>query len=118
MTGSWTGADLKAWRKRMGWTQQQAADALGIRLRAFSERELDRVKIRTETVLACTILALGSPMSQRDQVLTALEGQHRAIDGLLARLIEVDETFRPTKWNGWAAVVRGADAIKSLQEVP
>lgn len=35
------GAELKHWRKRLGWTQQQAADYLGIPVRTYEawERE-------------------------------------------------------------------------------
>jgi len=58
--------NFKAWRKKMGFTQQQAADALGLyRLTIINyergtraENNLD-VKIPKSIALACSALAAG-----------------------------------------------------------
>lgn len=39
------------------------------------------------------------------ELLNAVEKQHRAIDWLLARLIELDPTFRPTKSAVWPLII-------------
>jgi len=53
---TWTTEDLKAWRGRMGWTQAEAADVLGISRRAYGTREQPGTPISRETVLACLYL--------------------------------------------------------------
>lgn len=52
----WTHEDLKAWRDRMGWTQEKAASVLGISRRAYISREQPGASISRETVLACLYL--------------------------------------------------------------
>lgn len=48
-------------------------------------------------------------------LLSALEGQHKALDQLMARMIELDPDFRPTKWQGWPALVAASNAIKAAR---
>lgn len=51
--------DLKTWRKAQGWTQSQAAQALGITQQVYARHESGVVKIDTRTALACAALAAG-----------------------------------------------------------
>ena len=56
----WTPADLIAWRTRMGWTWQQAADGLGLTVQAYGRIEGGKTKrIRRMMVLACLYLETG-----------------------------------------------------------
>lgn len=43
--------------------------------------------------------------AERDEAIVALRGMHAAVDVLMARLIELDSTFYPTKSIFWADVV-------------
>jgi DNA-binding transcriptional regulator YiaG len=52
-----TGDDIKAWRKRLGLTQSEAAANLGITLRGCQKREAGDATIVRETELACRYLA-------------------------------------------------------------
>lgn len=52
----WTHEDLRAWRERMGWTQEKAANVLGISRRAYITREQPGASLSRETVLACLYL--------------------------------------------------------------
>lgn len=52
----WTPEDLKAWRDRMGWTQAEASEVLGISRRAYITREQPGANISRETVMACLYL--------------------------------------------------------------
>lgn len=61
-----TPADLAAWRAHMGWTQRQAAEALGISLVSYQRLErgadFDTGRPRSvdhRTALACAALAAG-----------------------------------------------------------
>lgn len=58
-----TGSEFRAWRKRLGWTQQQAAEALGISVSQIidyesgSKRGTDRAApIPRVVALACQAL--------------------------------------------------------------
>lgn len=53
---AWTAQDLRAWRERLGITQQQAADALGITRRGYVKREAGEAPIDREATLACLYL--------------------------------------------------------------
>jgi transcriptional regulator with XRE-family HTH domain len=52
-------ADLKAWRERLGMTQQQAAVALGLERRTLIRYELGERSIPKAVALACAAIALG-----------------------------------------------------------
>ena len=45
------------------------------------------------------------------ELLAACQSQLQAIDALMARLIELDPTFMPSKSEAWAALVQGSEAI-------
>lgn len=47
---------LRAWRKRMGYTQQQAADALGVSKSLLRSIEEDRRAFRRPLQLLCEAL--------------------------------------------------------------
>lgn len=49
-------------------------------------------------------------------LLEACEEQHRAIDWLLAKIIELDPTFFPSNSPAWPAVVRAHAAIAAGRE--
>lgn len=51
-----TPQQLKAWRKRMGWTQRQAAERLGVRRQWITELESGRHPIQEMFALACEAL--------------------------------------------------------------
>lgn len=53
MITSWTGDDLRSWRRRHHLTQVQAAALMGIGERGWQRRESGDVAITSETVLAC-----------------------------------------------------------------
>jgi len=53
-----TPADLHAWRKSLQWPQTRAAEALGVSLRAYQDRENGNAAIRRETDLACAWIKL------------------------------------------------------------
>lgn len=61
-----TPADLAAWQAQMGFSQRQAAEALGVTLPTYQEwrrgarfRDGAPVEIDRRTVLACAALAAG-----------------------------------------------------------
>lgn len=61
-----TPADLSAWRAKMGYTQRDAAAALGVQLTAYQQwergarfRDAKPVVIDRRTALACAALAAG-----------------------------------------------------------
>lgn len=56
-----TPEQLKAWRERMQWTQQQAADKLGITVKNYWAHEAGQSKlgIPRTIALACAALANG-----------------------------------------------------------
>ncbi len=63
-----TPADLKAWRKRMGYTQQEAAAALGMSAAGYQQLESGRNKGTGKqfapdkrTALACAAIEAGLP---------------------------------------------------------
>ena len=63
-----TPADLAAWRQHMGYTQAQAAAALGVQPVTYQEwergarfRDGRPVEIDRRTALACAALAAGLP---------------------------------------------------------
>jgi len=51
-----------------------------------------------------------------DQLLAACKQQHAVIDLLMAKLIELDPTFLPSKSAAWAAVIAGNAVISEAQE--
>lgn len=59
--------------------------------------------------------SLRSTEAQRDELLSACKSQHRAIDALMARLIELDPTFMPSQSAAWPAVVQGNAAIAKVK---
>lgn len=69
--------------------------------------------------VVCTVYGMSAEEAQENarliaaapELLGALEHQHRAMDRLLARVIELDPAFRPTSWAGWTAVVQARAAI-------
>ena len=54
-----TPADLRAWRAHMGYTQQQAAEALGVSLRTVKSWESGFAAPPAFLALACAALAAG-----------------------------------------------------------
>lgn len=54
-----TAAALKAWRKRLGVTQPQAAEMLGLSVRGYRNLELGARPIQRYIALACTALEAG-----------------------------------------------------------
>lgn len=47
-------------------------------------------------------------------LLAAARAQHKALDWMMARLIELDPTFMPTKCAHWPAIVAGNEAINQV----
>lgn len=56
-----TPATFRAWRKRLAYTQSQAAAALGVSLRTVQEWEGGRTAIPNLAPLACAAVAYGLP---------------------------------------------------------
>lgn len=54
-----TPAAFRAWRRRMGWSQQAAANALGISRRTVINYEQGKPEPSRVVGLACAALALG-----------------------------------------------------------
>lgn len=54
-----TPADLRAWRAAMGYTQPQAAQALGVSLRTIKAWEGGETAVPAIVPLACEALAAG-----------------------------------------------------------
>lgn len=54
-----TPADLRAWRAAMGYTQPQAAQALGVSLRTIKAWEGGETAVPAIVPLACAALAAG-----------------------------------------------------------
>lgn len=48
-----TGRDFKAWRKRLGLTQQEAADALGVCRKTIQNYENSKKPLKAHIPLAC-----------------------------------------------------------------
>jgi len=77
--------DFKAWRKKMKFTQQQAADVLGLyRLTVVNYERGERlgigsqVKIPRSVDLACAALAAGlKPFSEQEQEAVRTVGSNR-----------------------------------------
>jgi len=63
-----TPTDLREWRKALRWSQQRAAEALGISVRAYQDRENGNAAIKRETAIACAWIKLygdRDPWTQR-----------------------------------------------------
>lgn len=58
---------------------------------------------------------LRTSVQKRDELLAACKSQHKAIDALMARLIELDPTFMPSQSAAWPAVVQGNEAIAKAE---
>lgn len=58
-TAALSPAQLKAWRAALGFTQQRAAEALGMTRRGYQHLEAGSHRIDRRTALACTALARG-----------------------------------------------------------
>jgi hypothetical protein len=56
------------------------------------------------------------PLAAAPELLAALQGEHQAIDWLMARLVELDPKFFPSQSPVWAQVVAGKDAIDKATE--
>ena len=41
-----TATELRAWRERMGWTQKEAAEAMGMKLRSYQQIEQGRRSVQ------------------------------------------------------------------------
>lgn len=54
---TWTPEDLRAWREAMGWTQAQAAEALGVTRHSVQNWEAGRAPISKTVVLAAKRLS-------------------------------------------------------------
>jgi DNA-binding XRE family transcriptional regulator len=52
-------AELRAWRERLGMTQEQAAKALGITRRSFVRYEMGQREITKPLALACGAIEAG-----------------------------------------------------------
>lgn len=76
---------LKEIRERLGVTQGNMADTLGLSLRAYSDIELGRAKEKLAYVLAAERLAMISAVSRGDISLASAESRRLALD--LAKLI-------------------------------
>ncbi len=59
-----TGADLRAWRESMGYSQQRASEALGLALRTVQRYEADDLPLSRHMALACGYLALAGLVSR------------------------------------------------------
>ncbi len=53
---TWTPDQLRAWRDRLEWTQQQAAAALGVTRRGYQLWEAGERAISRPVMLACLYL--------------------------------------------------------------
>lgn len=63
-------------------------------------------------------LANATLLGSSFEMYEALKLQHRAIDILMAKLITIDPTFRPTKSGSvWEACSKGHDVIKRVEGV-
>lgn len=51
--------ELRLWREIMGWTQERAAEALGMSLRQYQHMESGNVGIGKRTELSCGATASG-----------------------------------------------------------
>lgn len=57
-----TAHQLRAWRQRRKWTQQQAADSLGISKQHYCKLEQGKSAIRLVVALACNALEEKAPV--------------------------------------------------------
>lgn len=80
--------DIIALRKRLGWTQAQMAERIGIGLRAWQIIEGDPSKLRTMHVHAVERAALAAAVEQGDPMLAPASVRKQALD--LARMITGD----------------------------
>lgn len=55
-TYEWDDFKLKAWRRRMHWTQAQAAKALGMCNAAYNKRENGATRISRCNAMACALI--------------------------------------------------------------
>jgi transcriptional regulator with XRE-family HTH domain len=58
---AWQPEDIRAWRQRLGLTQTQAGDELGVTLRAIQHYEGGTRPIPRVVELACWVLEHGPP---------------------------------------------------------
>lgn len=54
-----TGAELRAWQARMGYTADQAAEQLDVGRRTYFDWLAGKVRIRRHIALACAALEAG-----------------------------------------------------------
>jgi transcriptional regulator with XRE-family HTH domain len=59
-----TGATLKAWRHRLGLTQRQAAEMLGVSAITLSAWEIGRVTIKRPRMLLLALRALEAELAK------------------------------------------------------
>jgi hypothetical protein len=83
--------DLADWRRRLGLTQKQAAEVLGITLRGYQKREAGATPIDREAELACRDLAENPDVAEaakRNGPFLALYAERTLADGIILRQAE------------------------------
>jgi hypothetical protein len=92
----------------------EAVDSLTVR-GPFAFRDSNKPGVQicslTHYVPATERAANARLIAAAPQLLEACKAQHRAIDMLMARLIQIDPGFMPTKAPSWEAVKLGHAAI-------
>lgn len=61
------------------------------------------------------IIAYCQKHAAADDLLEALEGEHKALDWALARLIELDRSFYPSQSPAWPYLLAGNAAIQKAR---
>lgn len=83
-------------------------------LAALAQQALDQYRTDIasgEPVFPQWALDLQQVLEEHKEMLAALQGEHKALDWMMARLIQVDPKFMPTKCAHWPAVVAGKEAM-------
>jgi transcriptional regulator with XRE-family HTH domain len=114
LQGSWNSADLVAWRKGMKWTQTEAAEQLGVSLRAYQDREAGKTKITRETALAC--VSLGAQGADIAQLRSTIATQAEEIERL--RLVCAEAYQFAGAHNAPVEVLDNLDAAASGEPLP
>jgi len=66
---------------------------------------------KAEAIAVVDAHLAGAGLSTYSELREALKDEHKACDWLMARLIEADNKFRPTKSPIWESIVNGSEVI-------
>lgn len=76
-----TPTEIRAWRERLGYTQKQAAEAVGIEPNTWARRERGEQAAPPELVYAMAWIYLLGPMTDAQMAILRQHGLHGPLEG-------------------------------------